>query len=232
MNESLDLSGVEESVHTVHSCECGYYSTDRSNYNKHIKRCKWHAGPSTSTPRKPNNQTKASSSTRVNDVSGKDQTHVALPTPAKQVYMCDTCGNNYKTKYGLTLHIKSKHEGNFKHQCSMCQKTFNQSVQYRYHCSKHLKVPMDKCPHCKETFSSHGSLGRHLKTCPNNKDSFEKFYCDMCDASFPHKYSLRYHQRGKHGEKRYTCEGCNRRFGWRSSLKVHQKHCPSTLQAE
>ena len=38
MNESLDLSGVEKSLHTVHSCECRYYSTDRSNYYKHIKR--------------------------------------------------------------------------------------------------------------------------------------------------------------------------------------------------
>ena len=168
--------------------------------------------------------TQASSSMTVNDVSSNDRTYIALPTPAKQVYMCDTCSNNYKTKYGLTLHIKSKQEGNFKHQCSMCQKTFYQSVQYRYHCSKHLKVAMDKCPHCKETFSAHGSLGRHLKTCPSNKDSFEKFYCDMCYASFAHKYNLRYHQRGKHGEKRYTCECCNKRFGWRCSLKVHHKH--------
>ena len=169
-------------LHTVHSCECGYFSTDRSYYNKHIKRCNWHAGPSTSTLRKPNTQPKAGSSTAVNDVSGNDQTYIALPTPAKQIYMFDTCGKNYKNKYGLTLHIKSKHEENFKDQCSMCQKTVNQSVQYMYHCSEHLKVLIDKCPQCKETFSSHGSLGWHLKTCASNKGSFKMFYCDMYDA--------------------------------------------------
>ncbi|KAH3831353.1 hypothetical protein DPMN_104616 [Dreissena polymorpha] len=51
MDESLDVSGLEERIHAVHSCQCGYYSTDKSNYNKHLKRCRWHTpGTRTSTP--------------------------------------------------------------------------------------------------------------------------------------------------------------------------------------
>ena len=83
--------------------------------------------------------------------------------------MCHTYGKNHKTKYGLNLSIKSKHQGSFKHQCSLCNKTFNQTVQYRYHCSKHLNVQIYKCTYCKMTFSSHGSLERHMKTCVGNK---------------------------------------------------------------
>ena len=37
MDESLDVSGIEESIHVAHSCECGYFTRDRSNYNRHIK---------------------------------------------------------------------------------------------------------------------------------------------------------------------------------------------------
>ena len=217
MDESLDVSGIVEEDIQVHSCECGYYTKDKSNYNKHAKKCKWH-GPSTSTPAK-----QAPSTSTSQDETSQASTSGKAP----RSYMCDACGKHCKTNYGLRLHIKSKHERNFKHECSMCKKTFNQTVQYRYHCSTHLKVQIDKCPHCKDSFSSHGSLARHLKTCSSNKDSFQTFKCNQCSASFPHKNRLRYHQRGKHGEKRYTCEGCNKAFAWRSSLSVHRRHCPS-----
>ncbi|KAH3822431.1 hypothetical protein DPMN_124209 [Dreissena polymorpha] len=227
MDESLDVSGFADSIHTVHSCQCGYYSTDKSNYNKHVKRCRWHTlGPRTSTPVKQNTIAQASTSASVGEV--QPQTCM-VPIPSKPLLMYETCGKNYKTKYGLNLHIKSKHSNNFKHRCSLCEKACNQSVQYRFHCTTHLKVSIDKCPHCKLSFSSNGSLSRHLKTCINNKESFERFKCDKCDATFPHGYRLRYNQRGKHEEKRYTCEGCSKTFAWRSSLKVHYKHCPSNV---
>ena len=140
----------------------------------------------------------ASTSTSVGEV--QQQTCKDLIS-SKPLLMCETCGKNYKTKYGLNLHIKSKHSNSFKNKCSLCEKTFNQSVQYRFHCATHLKVSIDKCAHCKSSFSSHGSLSRHLKTCIKNKDSFERFKCDKCDATFPHWYRLPYPERGKQEEK-------------------------------
>ena len=92
MNESLDLSGNGEKC--TQSILVNVDITPRTDLtitsllNDAI-------GPLTSTPRKPNIQPKAGSSTAVNDVSGNDQTYVALPTPAKQIYMFDTCGNKY-----------------------------------------------------------------------------------------------------------------------------------------
>lgn len=217
MDESLDLSGIEESVHVGHSCSCGYYSRDKSNYNKHVKRCKWAlekctAGPSpsTSTPAKK---------------TATDKTQ-----PERQQYICVACGKTYLSKYGLNLHVKSKHENKFKHKCTMCDKQFNQTIQYRYHCSKHLNVSMDKCPHCPTIFTSHGSLKRHLKTCSMGSGTAEQYKCDLCHASFPHKYRLVYHQRGKHQPHRYRCQGCNKTFAWRSSLKVHTQCCKSQME--
>ena len=211
MDESLDVSGIEESIHAAHSCECGYFTRDRSNYNRHIKKCKWHCrlGPSTSTPAKAIRDSPTQEETSACPGSSQQPTSSGSKQPtistARQPFICDTCGKVFKTNYGMKLHIKSKHAMEFKHKCSMCDKTFNQTVQYRYHCSTHLNVQTDRCPHCKACFSSHGSLGRHLKTCSMNKDTFEKFTCETCGAPFPHKYRLTYHQRnGGNMERRST----------------------------
>ena len=218
------MSGFEGSIHVGHSCVCGYYTADKSNYNKHVKRCKWHlqsasVGPGVSTLPKPKSPSMAQTQAKTS----------STPTKGK-LYMCEACGKSYKSKYGLKLHIKSKHEKTFKHRCSVCNKAFNQTVQYRYHCLKHLNVAMDKCPHCELSFSSQGSLRRHLKTCKNNTEFYERFKCDLCNASFPHKHTLRYHQRGKHQPNRYACQGCSKVFAWRSSLNVHKKYCKSAWE--
>ena len=210
MEEALGISAIEENIHVKHLCECGYYTADKSNYNKHKKRCKlqaktWQsdAGLSLSTG--------ATSKSRE---SGE-----------RQKYMCDFCGKTFLSKYGMKLHVKTQHEKNFKHTCSVCNKTFNQTIQFRYHYSKHLQVPIEKCELCKRAFTSHGSLNRHLKICKSNPASYEKFRCNVCDMSFSDRHRLHEHQRGKHLPPRYTCNICNKTFSWRSSLKVHKKTC-------
>lgn len=101
------------------------------------------------------------------------------------ISLCNVCGKTFKSKFGLSLHIKNKHEKTFRHVCTMCNKGFNQKVQQRYHCSSHLKVPLDKCKFFKIIFFSHGSLKRHLETCRDVKPDI--FVCDNCQATFPQK---------------------------------------------
>jgi hypothetical protein len=118
-------------------------------------------------------------------------------------YICPHCGKQFRSKFGLTLHEKNKHDKSFKHICNMCQKGFNQSVQYRFHLSSHMKFLLEKCKFCKEEFMSHGSLKRHLTTCQNiDKD---KFVCDICQSFFIRKDRLQEHIQGKHNEPKYLC---------------------------
>ena len=166
------------SVVKIHSCECGYSTSDKSNFNKHKKRCSQtnqplptaQAGPSTSTPLKPPPQA------------------VAMNRPT---HVCDQCGKHYRSKFGMQLHIKNKHSKDFKYKGTLCDKKFNQQRPYRYHCAKHLNVSIDKCHHCKKEFNSPGSLSRHLVVCTGTAQT-KKFKCDLCAASFPHKYRLKY----------------------------------------
>ena len=274
-------------THKLHSCNCGYYTADRSNYNKHIKKCKWMSPTKsivrqsaksakqhsqTHAPKKQSptqalksySPTKSPSAIRKGhapteslnrysqlkldqqiSVQPGSQNASATPeanTPTKaqtatktqtnegstkdrQGFICEICGKPYNSKYGLSLHRKTKHEGKFKHKCLLCNKTFNQTMQYRSHCATHLDVPLSRCEHCNRPFSSHGSLARHLKTCKKSSVPLEQFTCDTCGAYFHRIDGLLAHQQGKHQPHRYTCEGCKKTFAWRSSLKIHKKNC-------
>ena len=133
-------------------------------------------------------------------------------------HYCDQCGKWYKSKFGLSLHIKNNHEQSFKHVCGICDKGYNQTVQYRFHCASHHKVCIDSCKFCKKRYSSHGSLRRHLQSCSSRStdaSTTQDYKCDICGESFARKYSLTYHIKGKHQEPKYKCNGCNRNFACR-----------------
>ena len=210
LDQSFEISPLEESRHLHHVCDhCSYSTADKSNFNKHIRRHTAKIVAVTDT---------ATSSVSKAKISNKDE-HQGDDS---DTHLCQICGKTFKSKFGLSLHIKNKHTFSFKHQCKLCDKGFNQTVQYRYHCSSHFQVPLDKCSFCKTEFTSHGSLKRHLETGNNIKAN--TFVCDVCQSSFPQKYRLNDHIKGKHQLPRYSCEVCGKKFGWRSSLKFHLKH--------
>lgn len=156
--------------------------------------------------------------------------------PAKQPkwqISCAECGKTFRSKYGHTLHIKNKHNMDFKYLCSVCGQGFNQAIQYSHHCRRHQhQIKVDTCPLCKTEFMGLGSLKRHLETC--NKTSSYPHHCDICGSGFSTKAKLQEHNKGKHEEARYSCWICYKKFNWRSSLKAHVrcKHKDFHLHAE
>ena len=46
----------------------------------------------------------------------------AMPSQTHETVklMCEHCGIEFKSKYGLRCHIKSRHEGTFKYTCDSC----------------------------------------------------------------------------------------------------------------
>ena len=201
--QSIDVSAVEEEAQF--ECECGYSTKKRYNFKRHTKTHVAFSPAQTSTPKK-------------EEVS---PTQTSAPQKEKVSVVCEHCGSMFKTKYGLKLHVKNKHEMSFKHTCRLCGKGYNQTQQYRSHCSQHLNTAIQQCPDSKVEFFSHNSLKRHQQICTANNERLHGFHCHLCVATFPINERLQEHIKGKHQEARYVCSKCGKRYGWRSSLQAH-----------
>ncbi|XP_052771534.1 zinc finger protein 761-like isoform X2 [Mya arenaria] len=211
---SLNISGINLLEDTVSvgrfKCDlCDYCTNKLGNFKRHlnIHSEEMEMDPQTSTQTKPSSSTAAT---------------------ATKEYICDQCGNVYKTKYGFNLH-KKRHEGTYKHTCQVCKRGFNQKTQLRFHCASHQGLPSSTCSFCNRTFKGHSSLQRHQRICSSNPqasvDVHSQFACNECSKTFSSKDFLNSHTKGKHGIPSYKCETCGKCFSWRSSLKVHKRSC-------
>lgn len=229
----------KDNIRPHYLCQhCNYITHDKSDYSKHTSqhtdKTYMYIVPRKSTDlkkapdikRPTMNQSIEKSPTKVERLSknSSDQVFSFLKTlPANQSswqISCEECGKTFRSKFGHTLHIKNKHNMDYKHLCSVCGKGFNQAIQYRHHCRRHQhQIKVDKCPLCKTEFIGLGSLKRHLETC--SKSGSYPHLCDTCGSGFSTKGKLQEHYKGKHEEPRYTCWICYKKFNWRSSLKAH-----------
>ena len=139
--------------------------------------------------------------------------------------LCSTCGKLYKSKYGLSLHIKSVHEKELKYHCNVCNKGFNTLWNYKGHLASHDKVLREKCDTCEAVFQYKKSLVAHKKICRINNQEESEIVCSTCKTKFTTKDALREHTYAIHEARTLPCQHCGKRYKWRSSLSKHQQKC-------
>ena len=100
MDESLEIEGIEEAVVAIET-EPTLYECDDCVYETKMKSNLFRHLHT--RHRQPNDEGKS------------EQTRHEL---------CSTCGKLYKSKYGLSLHIKTVQEKEFKYHCNVCNKSF------------------------------------------------------------------------------------------------------------
>ncbi|CAK9802704.1 Histone-lysine N-methyltransferase PRDM16 [Anthophora quadrimaculata] len=139
-----------------------------------------------------------------------------------------------------------------KFQCTVCEKSFSTSYNYKQHIGTHFADQQKfHCKDCKMSFAWKSTLNKHIAN-NHRPDGPQKFACDICNKiyntssqvnehvkrdhlkqrnhvcsqcgkSFFKKYDLKIHNRIHTDERPYVCRACGKRFHHRSHIIRHER---------
>ncbi|KAH1008453.1 hypothetical protein HUJ05_009007 [Dendroctonus ponderosae] len=104
--------------------------------------------------------------------------------------ICPNCGRNYKTKYSLLSHLKTRCGKQPSCRCHVCP-----YVAYRkYDLKKHLVVKTAvQCPNCQKMYRNKSTMKSHL-----SQECGKCYQCHMCSYTCKRRHSLKLHYYIKH----------------------------------
>lgn len=155
--------------------------------------------------------------------------HKRKHTAVEKNFRCDICSDAFKTKVGLSIHVKFKHEKPQRlHECTVCGRKFKDASILKAHKRTHL--PDDQkficeCEICGKKMVNKWSLKYHISTIHEKAQSH---FCHLCGRGFGNKSNLRSHVIS-HSTENVTCFVCGGIFKNRISLQSHRKiHKPES----
>jgi len=166
-------------------------------------------------------------------------------------FICDSCGQSFKIKVDLLLHINRKHNINT-HICRYCGKSVTDLRNHEWKHKKRAEMTSLKfsCHLCIAKFQNQTRLDNHLLL---HKRGYK---CSECNVIVISSRQLRYHKNRMHksgttcpickkvffngnnfyqhvlthaGIRPYSCDICSEDFTQRSSLFRHRKNHPGPL---
>ena len=151
-------------------------------------------------------------------------------------WSCEDCQKGFYSKYGLQIHIASRHSGNKKQNCRICLKekvvrAFNENHaivnvnnEKEYvclTCVKHSERPIQErllCKICNRDYKNISTLKLHnFEVHVMNRH----FPCQLCNKIYTCQSAVRGHKTIFHGTKKWRCETCGRDFSQKLHLKKH-----------
>ncbi|XP_017016822.1 transcription factor Ouib [Drosophila kikkawai] len=131
---------------------------------------------------------------------GNFNVHLTRHTGLKQ-FECEECGRKEFTLHLLKLHVRIKHRGELPYVCKYCGQRFDNCIKRLRHERGHKESPVHRphtCAICKKAFKDKITLRFHAVVHTGE----QAFHCELCQASFNRKSSLRTHFRSKQHIKR------------------------------
>lgn len=138
-------------------------------------------------------------------------------------YTCLVCNCSFSTQQGLQKHQQT---ATHKHECHICNKTFNDARYLRRHIKIHKGTP-HSCQICGRVFQLKTSLSNHMLI----HNTVPEFTCMHCSMTFKRKDHLIRHIVTHQSKKVYECPlkkiiGCNMSFHRKDKLQRHfSTHC-------
>ena len=140
-------------------------------------------------------------------------------------FLCQQCGNIFKTHQNLKNHPLSVHKLETSHQqgtdkrflCQHCRKGFKYSHHLKDHMSSHTEDKPHQCHVCGKHTKSSVALRQHLMTHSGRKP----YTCTHCKQTFSHIGGLKKHTYIHTGEKPFVCQICGKGFRQKINLQTH-----------
>ena len=156
--------------------------------------------------------------------------HKRKHSPEENNFNCDSCNSSFRTKTGLSIHIKFKHEKPIKiFRCATCGHEFKDNCGLKSHLRTHLPDEERlafECEICGKRMVNKFSLKYHISTI---HEMAKNYFCYLCGRGFGNKSNLRSHLIS-HSTENVSCEICGGTFKNRISLQSHKKvHKPKHL---
>ena len=159
---------------------------------------------------------------------------------------CEPCGKSFSTQGSLRRHVKRFHVNSFNNHNDSSNNEQNNDIEGQ---SESLHI---KCEPCGKSFSTQGSLRRHVKnfhinSINNHNDSTNNEQSNDIDFEVHEGQNDNFHEAIVHTnmnqeennlensvQSNYFCKYCGKKFSWKKSLKVHMRnaHAEQNLESE
>lgn len=127
------------------------------------------------------------------------ETHLLTHETNRPIYICDVCGQQFKTKTILLKHA-NVHKETVDYPCKFCDTAYRTPDGLKIHM---IEVHMSE---------------EQIKSC-----GLEIFKCEICDKVMARKQHYDRHKAQHLGLKKYKCEECNMSFYTQYHLNRHHK---------
>lgn len=149
--------------------------------------------------------------------------HMEIMHGERASLVCETCGQEFRTKLGLERHIL-RHQGVVtieRVQCHICSKW----VSGRQNLKTHVNIMHSEknkpvtCNICKHTYPNVRAMASHKRRVHVE----EKFECEFCGKKFKRKIYLKEHRASHTGQILYSCDVCGMTTNSNGNLYSHKK---------